>query len=66
MTDIVINSDCIWASLATTGRTVVRAVYWKLPAIRAQLNAEADAEGVSLRCNTRDDDTLDVSLRKFT
>lgn len=61
----VIDSNPIWASLATTGRTVIRSVYWKMDAIRTQLNAEAAEEGVSLRCNTRNDDTLDVSLRKF-
>ena len=68
---IVINSDSIWESLATTGQAVVSALYWKLPAIQAQLNAEAVLEGVRLQFELRDDeahdvDTLDVSLRNFT
>ena len=62
----VIDSNPIWGSLATTGRTTIRGAHWKMYAIRTQLNAEAAEEGVSLRCNSRNDDTLDVSLRKFT
>jgi hypothetical protein len=61
-----IDSNPIWESLAITGRTTVRSVYYKLDAIRAQLNREAAEEGVSLRCNTRYDDSLEVSLRKFS
>jgi len=68
---IVINSDTIWESLTTTGQAVVSALYWKLPAIQAQLNAEAKLEGVRLQFELRDDeahdvDTLDVSLMTFT
>ena len=53
-----------------TGQAVVSALYWKLPAIRAQLNAEAKLEGVRLQFELRDDgasdvDTLDVSLMTF-
>jgi hypothetical protein len=67
---IVINSDMIWESLTMTGQAVVSALYWKLPAIRAQLNAEAKLEGVRLQFELRDDgasdvDTLDVSLMTF-